>query len=216
LESFYSSENGTTNALNVLIENGLMSINQIAEFTKSASDKSMSRVGQDFFENVLVGAVLRKDAIDAINNIPFIRQTVVKAIHPLMENKGFSPDYNLISELSDAVIVLAEAYKSGVITHGENAEKIFMQGKLYEDNIYDETVQILAHFLNDNKPTELKKIISLHNSEAMFANAGQADLEIGRVRTKKEILKNILEREEYAIRIIRRGEENNQSYQTEL
>ena len=106
--------------------------------------------------------------------------------------------YSLMEELSQAIDLAYQARKSG-IGAGEKVSPFARQQNLFA---FDEgetvadytnaTVLMLADMLNDSRVSQLKKVLALYNDKAASSAAGQFDIFSGSVKSKEEILKDVL------------------------
>ena len=117
----------------------------------------------------------------------------MKAIHNIALG-----EYSLESELSDAIALAYNARKNGYKA-GDAVSEFARQGKLFETeedataaDYTNATVLMLADVMNDSRVTRLKKVLSIYNQQAEQSAAGQTDLFAEGVKTKQEILDEVL------------------------
>ena len=86
----------------------LVRLNIISETDKAQyrdADGSLSNIGKDFLETLLLGSVLNEDNIRWLDSegIKNIRKKLVRVILPLVNNKGLGDEYSINTELNNAV-----------------------------------------------------------------------------------------------------------------
>jgi hypothetical protein len=189
LVEFYTDTTAVNIVLQTLVADGVIGAHEIAELK---DDDVLSPVGRDFLENIFVGAVLEEEAIRQINRMKDIRLSVVSALAQLLTNRRFGADYNLVNETADAIHVLYNARKQG-IKRGEPIREYLLQTNLWEGNpVAEATVQMLSNTMNHTRHSAFKKVLALYNREAGAAAGGQVNMFAGKVRTKQELLIEIL------------------------
>lgn len=119
-----------------------------------------------------------------------VRQRVVKSILLIVQN-GKLGDYSLTQELSDAISYLYDTrkngYKDGI---AEYIRQTNMFGKNPSD-IYNSMCVLLAEAI-DTTERKFKKMLSLYNSQASNAAGGQFDMFSGDVKSKDQIVNDVV------------------------
>lgn len=187
----YSDKNAVAAILRILIDSGVV---QESEISRLMDGDSLSGTGEDLVESVILGAVMREDALRCAMGDKMIRRSVMSALTQLLKNNTYG-EYSLSGEFSDAVVLLYQAKRSGLVEPGESVANFMNQPVLdgFGDNpLAEVTVQMLANTINGTKVNGLKNVLSLYNARAEMAASGQADLFLGSVEAKEQIIREIL------------------------
>lgn len=187
----YSDKNAVSAILRILIDSGVV---QESEISRLMDGDSLSGTGEDLVESVILGAVMREDALRCAMGDKMIRRSVMSALTQLLKNNTYG-EYSLSGEFSDAVVLLYQAKRSGLVEPGESVANFMNQPVLDgfgENPLAEVTVQMLANTINGTKVNGLKNVLSLYNARAEMAASGQADLFIGSVEAKEQIIREIL------------------------
>lgn len=187
----YSDKNAVAAILRILIDSGIV---QESEISRLMDGDSLSGTGEDLVESVVLGAVMREDALRCAMADKMIRRSVMSALTQLLKNNTYG-EYSLSGEFSDAVVLLYQAKRSGLVKPGESVANFMNQPVLDgfgENPLAEVTVQMLANTINGTKVNGLKNVLSLYNARAEMAASGQADLFLGSVEAKEQIIREIL------------------------
>lgn len=187
----YSDKNAVSAILRILIDSGVV---QESEISRLMDGDSLSGTGEDLVESVILGAVMREDALRCAMGDKMIRRSVMSALTQLLKNNTYG-EYSLSGEFSDAVVLLYQAKRSGLVEPGESVANFMNQPVLDgfgENPLAEVTVQMLANTINGTKVNGLKNVLSLYNARAEMAASGQADLFLGSVEAKEQIIREIL------------------------
>ena len=197
LGEFYNDEKACAEALQELYKAGAINDMQLAEMRDG--DK-LSAVGRQMLENMLVGKAFdgNPDAIRMLSEYPSMRQRVITALGEIANNKKLGEDYSLEKELAESISLAYQARKSGV-KDGEAVSGYALQTNIFTfddgETVADyenATMLMLADLLNGRETNKLKNTMALYNDAAKDAAAGQIDMFSGAVRSKEEILKDVL------------------------
>lgn len=189
LPEFYSNPQATKEMLHLLLNDGIIGQNEVAEMMDG---ESFSSIGKDFIENALIGSVLGESAVRKAMQMKDLRQVIIKSLTQISQNKKFG-DFSFKNEITDAINLLYDARKAGVKT-GQTIDDYMRQGNLFGENaldLYGATVQMLANALNKGQ-LFFKRTLSAYNKQAEQASSGQTDLFKGDVRSKDEIINDVL------------------------
>ena len=196
LGDFYADTNATADAIGELLKAG--AINQM-QHTEMFDGDAISAQGREILENMLIGKAFESnpDAVRQLAAYKSLRQSVITALAEISNNIALG-EYSLESELSDAIALAYNARKNGYKA-GDAVSEFARQGKLFETeedataaDYTNATVLMLADVMNDNRVTRLKKVLSIYNQQAEQSAAGQTDLFAEGVKTKQEILDEVL------------------------
>lgn len=110
--ALYADAKGCQYFVTKLIDAGIIGDNEKAQYLKS--DGTLNDTGKDFTETVLVGTILNEDNIRRLDRAggKRIRQKLVRAILPLVENKGTGKEYSFNKELNEAVDIAVSVAKN--------------------------------------------------------------------------------------------------------
>ena len=190
LSDVYADETATAQIIKILQSDGVINNNEVAELMDG---KKLSAQGKDFLETLLVGKILNEQSVRLVAQMRNIRATVIKSIMPLLNNsrlrKGQNGEnYSLSDELNKAIEFIYAADRANMpITD------YISQTNLFDANpadIYDTVTQIIAVALTKGQ-NNFKQFVNKYNTAAEHAASGQIDIFAGRIKTKKEILKEI-------------------------
>ena len=190
MSDLYASRPSVMDIVSVLQREGVIVDEQRAQLFDG---NTLSTVGKDLLENVLVGGSLTEESVRSLNQMKDVRGRVVKAILQLLINRTFG-DYSLTSEISDAIEFLYKARKSGV-KDNETTESFARQPDLFggkPSEIYSATVQMIANALNKSGNL-FKNFLNQYNERASSSASGQLDMFTGDVESKEQIITNIIE-----------------------
>ena len=192
LSDVYADETATARIIKILQSDGVININEVAELMDG---KKLSAQGKDFLETLLVGKILNEQSVRLVAQMRNIRATVIKSIMPLLNNsrlrKGQNGEnYSLSDELNKAIEFIYAADRANMpITD------YISQTNLFDANpadIYDAATQIIAVALTKGQ-NNFKQFVNKYNTAAEHAASGQIDIFAGRIKTKKEILNELIE-----------------------
>ena len=204
LGEFYGDTQAATEAINELLKAG--AINQM-QYGEMFDGDTISEAGKQMLENMLIGKAFESnpDAVRQLTEVKSLRQNVVNALADVSSNLQLGEDYNLESELAQAIELAYRARKSG-FKLGDKVSGFARQQNLFQ---FDEgatvadytnmTILMLADAINGsfrddkNKLISFKKILANYNSKAADSAVGQADIFSGGVKTKEDILREVLE-----------------------
>lgn len=187
----YADEKAVAAIIRVLVDAGAVQENEISRLMDG---NLLSGTGEDLVESVLLGAVMREDALRCAMGDKAIRRSIMSALTQLLKNNTYG-EYSLSGEFSDAVVLLYQAKHSGLVKGGESIANFMNQPVLEgfgENPLAAASVQMIANTINGTKVNGLKNVLSLYNAKAEMAASGQADLFLGDVETKEQIIREIL------------------------
>lgn len=187
----YANAKSCQRFVSKLIAAEIIGENEKAQYCKS--DGTLNDTGKDFVETVLVGSVLNEDNIRKLDSAggKRIRQKIVRAILPLIENKGNGREYSFNKELNDAVEIAVTVAKD----HEKypTVETYLAQGMLFNEKKPDEVTSKLAILIHD----EGEKAFSsrMKNMGAGLQNSadGEMDIFLGGVESKENLMKRFLD-----------------------
>lgn len=190
INALYNDAAGVQELLDTLQAAEVITPEQIAALKDG--DK-LSGTGMDLLESTLIGSAMDEEAVRIAMSDPSIRKPIVSAIAQIIANNTIE-GYTLRTELTDAIILVAKGKGAGEIKTGESVQNFIRQQHLFMDDVVaSATVQMLADAINDRRTTQLKKVLSLYNRDAVDAASGQLSLLTQDVPSRDYILRNILE-----------------------
>ena len=94
----------------------------------------LSDSGKEFFETLMIGAVLNESAIRQIDveGMRNVKQKIVKAIVPIVNNAKLK-EYNLIAEISEAINIVEQARKNKL-----SVANFISNGTIFDKNNYSD------------------------------------------------------------------------------
>ena len=187
----YADEKAVAAIIRALVDAGAVQENEISRLMDG---NLLSGTGEDLVESVLLGAVMREDALRCAMGDKAIRRSIMSALTQLLKNNTYG-EYSLSGEFSDAVVLLYQAKHSGLVKGGKSIANFMNQPVLEgfgENPLAAASVQMIANTINGTKVNGLKNVLSLYNAKAEMAASGQADLFLGDVETKEQIIREIL------------------------
>lgn len=199
LKEFYADPKAAAEAIGELRDGGIISEMQYAEMFDG---ESLSPVGQDLLETALIGKAFNADpdAVRMLTEVKSLRRNVVTALRAIVDNVSMGNDFSLAEELSEAVKLAYRARMNGY-KHGDAVSSYARQLTMFPieegETVADyknATILMLADLVNEGRVTQLKKVLSNYNEEARDSAAGQVDMFSGGVRSKEEILSDIMNR----------------------
>ncbi|MBR3625336.1 MAG: hypothetical protein IKN48_03170, partial [Bacteroidaceae bacterium] len=194
LGAYYNDTAAATEAVRDLQRAGAISEAQLPQMFDG---DTLSPQGREILENTLIGKAFEgnPDAVRMITAYKGMRQSVVTALSEIANNVALGEEYSLQNELANAIALVYEARNKGGFKAGERVSSFAMQGNLFQldegatvADFEDATVLMLADVLNDNRSTQLKKIMTLYNQHAAESASGQMDIFSGGVQSKEDII----------------------------
>ena len=196
LGDFYADSKATHDAIGELQTAGVVAPAQVAEMFDG---DGISAQGREMLENMLIGKAFESnpDAVRQITAFKSMRQSVITALAEISNNKALGDGYSLEKELADAIALVYNA-RNDKYKAGERVSEYARQGNLFQlddgatvADFTNVTTMMLADVLNDNRSTQLKKILAVYNHNAADSAAGQMDMFSGGVLTKRDILNEV-------------------------
>jgi hypothetical protein len=186
----YNDKKGGQEFVQKLITAGIIGDNEKAQYLQS--DGLLNNSGKDFVETVLVGSVLNENNIRACDSEggKAIRKKLIRAILPLIENKGNGNEYSFNKELNEAVEIALNVSKSNEWKTIDNYVK---QQGLFDETPPDKATVALANLLyNKGEKIFADKMKDLGAGMNESAS-GQMDMFLSEVYTKQQLLDKFLE-----------------------
>lgn len=197
MADFYADESAATQAINRLLQGGVINPMQFAQMFDG--DK-VSGQGKEMLENLLLGKAFEgnPDAIRQLTEMPSVRQQIVSSLAEIANNSALS-DYSLEDAIAQAISLVYQARKGG-IKQGDTVTNYARQLSLFPSetgatvaDYRNAMVLLLGDILNGKAKNTLKYILTLYNRNAAEAASGQMDLFSGAVKDPETILKETID-----------------------
>nr|WP_298678046.1 hypothetical protein [uncultured Treponema sp.] len=186
----YADAKGCQRFVAKLIDAGIIGDNEKAQYLKS--DGTLNDTGKDFTETVLVGTVLNENNIRKLDSAggKRIRQKMVRAILPLVENKGTGKEYSFNKELNEAVDIAVNVAKN----HEKypDVETYLAQGTLFGESKPDEVTGKLAKLIHDEGEKAFAARMKNLGAGLKHSADGEMDIFLGQVETKQTLMERFL------------------------
>lgn len=187
----YADVKGCQEFVNKLITAGIIGENEKAQYCRT--DGTLNDTGKDFCETVLVGGVLNEDNIRKLDGAggKRIRQKLVRAILPLIENKGTGKEYSFNTELNDAVNIAVTVAKD----HDTfpDVKTYLSQGNLFGEKEPDSATSRLAEIIHDEGEKAFAQRMKDLGAGLRASASGEQDIFLGDVESKESLLNRFLE-----------------------
>ena len=187
----YADTKGSQEFVNKLITAGIIGENEKAQYCRT--DGTLNDTGKDFCETVLVGCVLNEDNIRKLDGAggKRIRQKLVRAILPLIENKGTGKEYSFNTELNDAVNIAVTVAKD----HDTfpDVKTYLSQGNLFGEKEPDAATSRLAEIIHDEGEKAFAQRMKDLGAGLRASASGEQDIFLGGVESKESLLNRFLE-----------------------
>jgi hypothetical protein len=153
------------------------------------TEEGITGAGKEFLETVLIGSVLNEQNIRGLNRegCKSIRQKLVRAITPLIENKGMA-GYSITNELNKAVNIIMQVATNKDKFNG--VEEYSKQQNMFEE---DDKVSVELAKKLEGTQKEFADFMQSVNGGLRYAANGEADIFLGGVETKEDILSRFFE-----------------------
>lgn len=188
--ALYADAKGCQYFVTKLIDAGIIGDNEKAQYLKS--DGTLNDTGKDFTETVLVGTILNEDNIRRLDRAggKRIRQKLVRAILPLVENKGTGKEYSFNKELNEAVDIAVSVAKN----HEKypDVETYLAQGTLFGEAKPDEITGKLAKLIHDEGEKAFATRMKNLGAGLKHSADGEMDIFLGGVETKQSLMERFL------------------------
>lgn len=181
----YADKKASQSIFNTLIQSNII---QKTDLPQYYSDNTVTASGKEFLETVLIGSVINETNIRNLNTEGgrSIRQKLVRAITPLIENKGMK-GYSINKELNEAVGIAIE-----VAHHKDqfpNVEAFSKQQDMFRK--LDPVSLELAKKLEGTQKGFAEFMLDMNGGLRPAAN-GEIDIFLGECESKEDIVNRVL------------------------
>lgn len=187
----YQDKKGSQLFVDKLVKAGIIGDNEKAQYL--TSDGMLNDTGKDFTETVLVGSVLNENNIRKLDTPggKKIRQKLVRAILPLIENKGTGKEYSFNNELNEAVDIAINTVKN----HDKfsNVQEYLSQGDLFNDKKPDAVTSRLAEIIHDEGEKAFAQRMKELGAGLQSSANGEQDIFLSGVESKDSLMKRFLD-----------------------
>lgn len=185
LGELYADKKAVHKVFNSFIDGGLI---QKTDLPAYFTDSGITGAGKEFLETVMIGSVIDEGNIRQLNSegTKSIRQKLVRAITPLIENKGMK-GYSINRELNDAVRISVQVAKNK--EKFPNVEEFSKQQDMFEK--LDPVAVELAKRMEGTQKEFASFMSSMNGGLRPSAN-GEVDIFLGEVESKEQIVSRML------------------------
>ena len=185
LGELYADKKSCSKVFNAMIDGGLI---QKTDLPAYFTDSGITGAGKEFLETVMIGSVIDEANIRQLNTegAKSVRQKLVRAITPLIENKGMK-GYSINKELNDAVKIAIEVSKNK--EKYPNVEEFSKQQDLFRE--LDPVAVELAKKMEGTQKDFAQFMQNMNGGLRPAAN-GEADIFFGGVESKEQIVNRFL------------------------
>jgi hypothetical protein len=186
LGDLYADKKVPREIFDTLILAGVVGKNQLPKYYTEQT--GITGDGKNFIETALLGSVLTENNLRGLNRegCKAIRQKLVRAITPLVENKGMD-GYSVTKELNSGVDIAMQA--ALLKDKFRNVSEFSRQKTMFEK--LDPLAIEFAKKLEGTQKAFAEFMQSM-NGGLKFAANGEADIFCGGVETREEILERML------------------------
>jgi hypothetical protein len=185
LGELYADHGAVQYIFSTFKESGLIGENEIGKYLEGGA---ITEDGKAFVETALLGSVMNESNIRGFNRpgCKSIRATLVRAITPLIENKGLN-GYSINRELNEAVdIAMQVAINRDKF---KSVDEFSRQGSMFET--LDPVSLELAKKLEGTQKA-FAEFMQKMNGGLKYAASGEADIFLGGVETKDDIVSRFM------------------------
>lgn len=183
--NLYADKKASMDIFNTLIQSNII---QKTDLPQYCTDGVVTAAGKEFLETVLIGSVIDEGNIRQLNTEggKSIRQKLVRAITPLIENRGMK-GYSINKELNEAVSISVE------VAHNKdkfpNVESFSQQQDMFRK--LDPVSIELAKKLEGTQKGFAEFMQTMNGGLRPAAN-GEVDIFFGGIESKEEIVNRVL------------------------
>ena len=190
MSDLYQDYKGCQLFVDKLVKAGIIGENEKAQYL--TSDGILNDTGKDFTETVLVGSVLNEDNIRKLDTPggKRIRQKLVRAILPLIENKGTGKEYSFNNELNKAVDIAINTVKNH--DKFKNVNEYLSQGDLFDNKKPDAVTSKLAEIIHDEGEKAFAQRMKDLGAGLQSSANGEQDIFLSGVESKDSLMKRFL------------------------
>lgn len=187
----YQDKKGGGKLVQELVKAGVILENEKAQYL--TSDGLLNDTGKDFVETVLVGSVLSEENIRSCDSAggKSIRKKLIRAILPLIENKGTGKEYSFNAELNEAVSIALAVSKHH--DQFQNVQDYLAQGNLFDGEKPDAVTSRLAELIHDETEKAFAARMKGLSAGLRDSAEGLQDIFLEGVETKDALMRRFFE-----------------------
>ncbi len=189
LDAFFSSEAGAKDVINMLMNNGIITQQEVPEW-KEDTDRGfvLSANGRSAVTDLLIGALFDEQTIRMLGNDKGLKASILRAMPSIVENSRMG-EYALTDNITEAIRLLYEARQADM------AYKLFvLQGNIVDGYVKDRFsafAMLMAEEMSAGVE-QFRQVLNLYNNSAREEAENNSSL--FERRTPEEIKNQILER----------------------
>lgn len=186
LGELYADNKAMQDVFNSLIENKVIQKTDLPAYY--TSEGGVTNNGKEFLETVLIGSVINENNIRSLSSPggKEIRQKLVRAIVPLVENKGLK-GYSITKEINEAVGIAVDIKKNKKF---ESVDEYAKQNVLFGEKPDPISIEFAKKLEGTQK--EFAEFMKTLNGGLKPAANGEADIFLGGIETRDEVLSRYL------------------------
>lgn len=185
----WADRSASRKIMNSLVESGVIGKNDMAQYY--TEEGGMSAAGKEFVETCLIGSIMNESNIRTLSGDggKAIRQKLVRAIVPLIENKGDGKEYSFNNELNEAVRIASFVAKN----RGTYPTiKTYLEQQDMFDAPPSPIVKKLSEMIHDGTQKEFAEQMRSLEAGIRPNAAGEMDIFLGECETRDSVIKRIL------------------------
>jgi hypothetical protein len=182
LGELYADNKAMQDVFNTLINSNVIQKTDLPAYY--TDEGGVTNNGKEFLETVLIGSVINESNIRSLSSPggKEIRQKLVRAIVPLIENKGMK-GYSINKELNEAVSISIDIKKNKQFA---NAEEYSKQNVLFGEKADPIAIEFAKKMEGTQK--EFAEFMQSLNGGLRPAADGEADIFLGGIESRDDIL----------------------------
>ncbi|MGL4981254.1 MAG: hypothetical protein ACRC4W_00090, partial [Treponemataceae bacterium] len=185
LGQMYSNNRAVQSIFGKFKDAGLVAENEISRYVENGS---ITEDGKNFVETALIGSVMNEKNIRGLNRAGCrsIRASLVRAITPLIENKGLS-GFSINKELNEAVDIAMQV--------AINRDKhISVSEFATQQNMFEKIDKVAIELAKKLEGTQksFSEFMRTLNGGLKYSANGEVDIFLGDVESKEDILSRML------------------------
>lgn len=182
LGELYADNKAMQDVFNTLINDSVIQKTDLPAYY--TDEGGVTNNGKEFLETVLIGSVINESNIRSLSSPggKEIRQKLVRAIVPLIENKGMK-GYSINKELNEAVSISIDIKKNKQFA---NAEEYSKQNVLFGEKADPIAIEFAKKMEGTQK--EFAEFMQSLNGGLRPAADGEADIFLGGIESRDDIL----------------------------
>ncbi len=185
----WADRSASRKIMNSLVESGIIGKNDMAQYY--TEEGGMSAAGKEFVETCLIGSIMNESNIRTLSGDggKAIRQKLVRAIVPLIENKGDGKEYSFNNELNEAVRIASFVAKN----RGTYPTiKTYLEQQDMFDAPSSPIVKKLSEMIHNGTQKEFAEQMRFLEAGIRPNAVGEMDIFLGECETRDSVIKRIL------------------------